>query len=321
MVATVREGKGSWSAAVGEADTTTGQPRSARERFRIGSVSKPFIATVLLQLQAERRLDLDDSVERWLPGLVSDNGNNGSAISLRQLLNHTSGVPDYDEDPGIRANLFTTAFLTHRYDTYTLEQLVRIAIAHPPVFAPGTAHRYSNTNYLLAGLVIEKVTGRPYGEEVERRIVRPLGLTGTSLPGTATDLPRPHARGYSKLFGGSPTPLDVTELNPSMAGSAGSIVSTTADLTRFLSALMRGQLLPRAELEEMTTPGPHGSGGLGLGVGTLSCGVTVWGHDGGIHGSSTLALTTRDGRHVLAVNANADWFRTKLPVAEAEFCG
>ncbi|MER6360348.1 serine hydrolase domain-containing protein [Kitasatospora sp. NPDC001527] len=321
MVATAVDGKGRWSTAVGVADTTTGQPRSARERFRIGSVTKPFVATVLLQLQAEGRLGLDDTVERWLPGLVSGNGNDGSAITLRQLLNHTSGVFDYGDDPGMGASLFTPAFLTLRYDTYSLEQLVRIAVAHPPVFAPGTSHRYSNTNYLLAGLVIERVTGRPWGEEVERRIVRPLGLTGTSAPGTATGLPRPHARGYSTLFGGSATPLDVTELNPSMAGSAGAIVSTTADLTRFLSALMRGRLLPQAELDEMTTPGPHGSGGLGLGAGTLSCGVTVWGHDGGIHGSSTLALTTRDGRHTLALNTNADWFRDKLPLAEAEFCG
>ncbi|MFF2952953.1 serine hydrolase domain-containing protein [Kitasatospora sp. NPDC057965] len=321
MIAATLDRKGSWSASVGVADTTTDQPRSTRERFRIGSVTKPFVATVVLQLQAEGRLDLDDTVERWLPGLVSGNGNDGSAITLRRLLNHTSGVFDYGDDPGMGAKLFTPAFLTRRYDTYSLEQLVRIALSHPPVFAPGTAYRYSNTNYLLAGMVVERVTGHPYGEEVERRIIRPLGLTGTSVPGTATDLPRPHARGYSKLFGGSATPLDVTELNPSMAGSAGEIVSTTADLTRFLSALLRGRLLPPAELEEMTAPGPHDSGGLGLGSGTLSCGVTVWGHDGGIHGSSTLALATRDGRHVLALNANADWFRDKLPLVEAEFCG
>ncbi|MFE7563285.1 serine hydrolase domain-containing protein [Kitasatospora sp. NPDC057500] len=321
MIATAVDTEGSWSAAVGTADTTTGRPRSTRERFRIGSVTKPFIATVVLQLQAEGRLDLDDTVERWLPGLVSGNGNDGSAVTVRQLLNHTSGVFDYGDDPGMGAVLFTPAFLARRYDTYSLEQLVRIALAHPPVFAPGTSYRYSNTNYLLAGMVIERVTGRPYGEEVERRIVRPLGLTGTSAPGTATTLPRPHARGYSTLFGGSATPLDVTELNPSMAGSAGAIVSTTTDLTRFLSALMRGRLLPQAELDEMTAPGPHGSGGLGLGSGTLSCGVTVWGHDGGIHGSSTMALTTRDGRHALALNTNADWFRDKMPLAEAEFCG
>ncbi|MFJ4669625.1 serine hydrolase domain-containing protein [Kitasatospora purpeofusca] len=319
MIATARSEKGSWTTATGTADTTTGQPRLPRERFRIGSVTKTFVATVVLQLQAEGRLDLDDTVDRWLPGVVSGNGNDGSAITVRQLLNHTSGLFAYDDDPGTAAVLFTPQFLSRRYDTYTPEQLVRIAVSHPPVFAPGAKREYSNTNYILAGMIVAEVTGHPYGTEIERRIVRPLALGGTSVPGTATAVPLPHARGYSKLFGGSPTPVDTTELNPSMAGAAGEIVSTTDDLTRFLSALMRGRLLPQAELDEMlTTEGP---GGLGIGGGTLSCGVTVWGHDGGIHGSSTLALTTRDGRHSVAFNANADWFTGKLGLAEAEFCG
>ncbi|MFD4908231.1 serine hydrolase domain-containing protein [Kitasatospora purpeofusca] len=319
MIATARSGRDSWTTAIGTADTTTGQPRSARERFRIGSVTKMFVATVLLQLQAEGRLDLDDTVDRWLPGVVSGNGNDGSAITVRQLLNHTSGLFAYDDDPGMAAVLFTPQFLSRRYDTWTPEQLVRIAVSHPPVFAPGAKREYSNTNYILAGMIVAEVTGHPYGAEIERRIVRPLGLGGTSVPGTATAVPRPHARGYSKLFGGSPTPLDTTELNPSTAGAAGEIISTTDDLTRFLSALMRGRLLPQAELDEMlTTEGP---GGLGIGGGTLSCGVAVWGHDGGIHGSSTLALTTRDGRHSVAFNTNADWFTGKLKLAEAEFCG
>ncbi|WP_406088628.1 serine hydrolase domain-containing protein [Kitasatospora purpeofusca] len=319
MIATAREGHDSWTTAIGTADTTTGQPRSTRERFRIGSVTKMFVATVVLQLQAEGRLDLDDTVDKWLPGVVSGNGNDGSAITVRQLLNHTSGLFAYDDDPGMAAVLFTPQFLSRRYDTYTPEQLVRIAVSHPPVFTPGAKREYSNTNYILAGMIVAEVTGHPYGTEIERRIIRPLGLGGTSVPGTATAVPRPRAHGYSKLFGGSPTPLDTTELNPSMAGAAGEIISTTDDLTRFLSALMRGRLLPQAELDEMlTTEGP---GGLGIGGGTLSCGVAVWGHDGGIHGSSTLALTTRDGRHSVAFNTNADWFTGKLELAEAEFCG
>ncbi|MFD5920968.1 serine hydrolase domain-containing protein [Kitasatospora sp. NPDC058201] len=319
MIATATRPHGSRSVAVGTADTATGQPRSARERFRIGSVTKMFVATVLLQLQAEGRLDLDDAVETWLPGVVSGNGNDGSAISVRQLLDHSSGLFAYDDDPGMAAVLFTPQFLSHRYDTYTPAELVRLAVSHPPVFAPGTKREYSNTNYVLAGMIVAEVTGRPYGTEIERRIIRPLGLGGTSVPGTATAVPRPHARGYSKLFGGSPTPVETTELNPSMAGAAGEIISTTDDLTRFLSALMRGRLLPPAELGEMLTT--EGAGGLGIGGGTLSCGVAVWGHDGGIHGSSTLALTTRDGRHAVAFNANADWFTGKLKLAEAEFCG
>ncbi|MFJ9432922.1 serine hydrolase domain-containing protein [Streptomyces sp. NPDC101490] len=317
-IAGVREGDGDWSAAVGVADTSTGRARSARERFRIGSVTKTFTATVVLQLQAEGRLDLDDTVERWLPGVVPPDGTHSPVITVRQLLGHRSGLFSYDEDPLMIERLASPAFLAHRYDTYRPEDLVRIAVSHPRLFEPGEKVSYSNTNYILAGMIIEKVTGRPYGWEIERRIVRPLGLSGTSLPGTSAGMPRPHALGYSTLFGGSPTPLETTELNPSWGGAAGEMISTTADLTRFYAALMRGKLLPRAEMAEMVpaTGGP----GLGIGTAKLSCGVTLWGHDGGIHGSSTVALTTRDGRHVAAFHTNADWVVGERRLMEAEFC-
>ncbi|MFJ9517944.1 serine hydrolase domain-containing protein [Kitasatospora sp. NPDC101801] len=318
MTVTAREGQRSWSAAVGVADLRTGQPRSARERFRIGSVTKTFVATVLLQLQGEGRLDLDDPVEKWLPGVVHGNGNDGAAITVRQLLSHTSGVYSYDEDPELARLLFTAEFLTHRYDTYPARELVRVAMSHPPVFVPGAKRAYSNTNFILAGLVIGKVTGHSYAEEIERRIIRPLGLTGTSLPGTASDLPRPHARGYSTLYGGSTDLVDTTELNPSWGGAAGEMISTTDDLTRFLAALLRGRLLPEAQLTEMLgTPTGYG---LGIGHATLSCGITVWGHEGSIHGFSTVALATRDGHHAVAFSSNADWFEGELQLAEAEFC-
>ncbi|MFE7193742.1 serine hydrolase domain-containing protein [Kitasatospora sp. NPDC057541] len=314
----VREGRDSWSAAVGAADTATGQPRSPRERFRIGSLTKTFTATVVLQLRAEGRLSLDDTVEKWLPGVVQGNGNDGARITVRQLLGHTSGLFSYDEDPTMIQRLASPDFLVHRFDTYRPEDLVRTAVSHPPVFAPGTSRSYSNTNFVLAGMIIAKVTGRPYGEEIEKRIIRPLGLSATTLPGTAAGLPQPHALGYSTLFGGSPTPLEATELNPSWGGSAGEMISTTADLTRFYSVLMRGQLLPQAELDEMVPA----AGGPGLGIGSvkLSCGITVWGHSGTIHGSSTIALTTRDGRHAAAFNTNADWVEGERALGEAEFC-
>ncbi|MFE2107004.1 serine hydrolase domain-containing protein [Kitasatospora sp. NPDC059463] len=317
-IAGVREGDDSWSAAVGAADTATGRPRSPRERFRIGSLTKTFTATVVLQLRAEGRLGLDDPVERWLPGVVRGNGNDGTTITVRQLLGHTSGLFSFDEDPAMIQRLASPDFLLHRYDTYRPEDLVRTALAHPPLFPPGTSRAYSNTNYLLAGMIIAEVTGRSYGEEIERRIIRPLGLSATTLPGTAVELPRPHALGYSTLFGGSPTPLETTELNPSWGGAAGEMISTTADLTRFYSALMRGRLLPRAELDEMIPA----AGGPGLGIGSvkLHCGAVVWGHTGTIHGSSTVALATRDGRHVAAFNTNADWVEGERALAEAEFC-
>lgn len=323
----VRDAHGTWSAAVGVADLTTDRPRRPGDRFRIGSITKTFVSTVILQLEAEHRIDLDNTVEHWLPGLVRGNGNDGRLITVRQLLNHTSGLYSYDADPGFRANVFTSAFLTHRYDTYTPEQLVRTALAHAPHFAAGTAYKYSNTDYILVGLIVQKVTGHRYGTEIEQRVIKPLGLRSTTVPGTTAVMPRPHGRGYSKFPDDAPDePVhDVTDLNPSMAWAAGEMISSAGDLTRFYSALMRGGLLPKAQLTEMLTtassgPGIHG-GGLGISPATLSCGITVWGHDGGIHGSTSLALTTRDGGHTAAFNFNADWTGSVKALAEAEFCG
>lgn len=319
---------GAWSATAGVGDLRSGAPRSAADRYRVGSITKTFISTVLLQLEAEGRLSLDDTVDTWLPGVVRGNGNDGTAITVRQLLNHTSGIFNYTADDGFGATyLARDGFLRHRYDTLTPGQLVAVALAHEPDFAPGTSWNYSNTNYVLAGMVIEKVTGRSYASQIRDRIIKPLKLRATSLPGTRVTLPSPSSRAYSKLAETTTGPTyDVTALNPSWASSAGEMISDNADLNRFYSALLRGRLLPREQLREMRTtvavdgvPGMRY--GLGLLEGTLSCGVRVWGHDGGIHGSSTVALATADGRHSLAFNFNGDWAGDSLAVAEAEFCG
>lgn len=325
VTATARDRRGTWSATAGVGDLRTGQKRSPHDRYRVGSITKTFVATVLLQLEAEGRLSLDDTVDTWLPGLVTGNGHDGTRITLRQLLNHTSGVFDYtaDEDFG-RTYFQKDGFLEHRYDTLTPEELVRVALAHKPDFEPGTSWNYSNTNYVLAGLVIEKATGRPYGEEVRRRIIDPLRLTATSVPGTRVSPPRPHSRAYSKLAQTADGPThDVTRLNPSMAFSAGEMISDSQDLDRFYRALLSGRLLPSEQLDEMTDTVPLDATrayGLGLLSTTLSCGVTVWGHGGGIHGSVSEAVTTRNGRHSLAFNFNGDWAGDTEAVVEAEFC-
>ncbi|MER5786874.1 serine hydrolase domain-containing protein [Streptomyces sp. NPDC001980] len=326
--ATARDGHGTWSATAGVGDIRTGAPRSPSDHYRVGSITKTFVATVLLQLEAEGRLSLDDTVDKWLPGVVSGHGNDGRRITVRQLLNHTSGIFNYtaDDDFG-RTYFLKDGFFKHRYDTLTPAGLVAIATQHEPAFAPGTSWAYSNTNYVLAGMVIKAVTGRSYAQEITDRVIKPLHLTGTSLPGTRTTVPRLSSRAYSKLAETTTGPTyDVTALNPSMASSAGEMISTSADLTRFYEALLRGRLLPAHQLKEMKTttpvPGdPNSAYGLGLIEVTLPCGVRVWGHDGGIHGSSSTAATTPDGRHALALNFNADWTGDKDAVAEAEFCG
>ncbi|MFD4410059.1 serine hydrolase domain-containing protein [Streptomyces sp. NPDC058476] len=328
VTATAKDGHGTWSATSGVGDLRTKEPRSTADRYRVGSITKTFVSTVLLQLEAEGRLSLDDTVDKWLPGVVRGHGNDGRRITVRQLLNHTSGIYNYtaDEDFG-RTYFLKDGFLQHRYDTKTPEQLVQIAMSHTPDFAPGTSWNYSNTNYVLAGMVIAKVTGHSYAAEIRDRIIEPLGLRGTSVPGTKVTVPQPSSRAYSKLAETATGPsYDVTKLNPSLASSAGEMISDSRDLNRFYTALLTGELLPRKQLKEMKTTvkvdvAPNIGYGLGLIDSKLSCGVHVWGHDGGIHGSTSSAVTTADGRHSLAFNFNADWSGAGDAVIEAEFCG
>ncbi|MFP8943987.1 serine hydrolase domain-containing protein [Streptomyces fenghuangensis] len=320
-----RNGRRTWTASAGVADLDTERPRIRPDRFRVGSITKTFVATVMLQLQEEGRLDLDDPVEEWLPGVVRGNGHDGRRVTLRRLLNHTSGIFDYTSDEEFNRRLLKD-FEKHRYDTYTPEQLVGIAMAHEPDFAPGTDWSYSNTNYVLAGMVIEAVTGDSYAHQIERRVLRPLGLRATELPGTRATMPRPHGRAYFPL-GPEGELTDVTDFNPSAAGAAGEMVSTVDDLNRFVRALMSGRLLSEGSMAEMLDTVPTGEQGFdhyGLGLQTreLSCGEQVWGHSGGIPGSASFALTTRDGRHSLALNLNAQGIPVNAAAAvEAEFCG
>ncbi|MFJ9103659.1 serine hydrolase domain-containing protein [Streptomyces sp. NPDC102405] len=325
---TARDGGSTWSTTAGVGNLTTHAPRSADDRYRVGSITKTFVSTVLLQLEAEGRLSLDDTVEKWLPGLVHGNGHDGSRITVRQLLNHTSGIFNYTADETFgRTYFLKDGFLEHRYDTKTPEQLVAIAMAHKPNFAPGTSWNYSNTNYVVAGMVIQKVTGRSYGEEIRHRVIDPLHLTATSVPGTRVTVPQPSSRAYGKLAETATGPTyDVTRLNPSLASSSGEMISDSAELDRFYAALLKGRLLPPKQLKEMKTTVavegiPNARYGLGLIDRELSCGVHVWGHDGGIHGSSSVAVTTADGRHSVAFNFNGDWSGDTDAVVEAEFCG
>ncbi|MFD5230529.1 serine hydrolase domain-containing protein [Streptomyces qaidamensis] len=327
VTVTVRRGHGTWAATAGVGNLETGKPRSARDHYRIASVTKTFVATVVLQLEAEGRLSLDDTVEKWLPGVVRGNGHDGRRITVRQLLNHTSGIFDYLEDPGFQQTYMTAeGFLKHRFDEAAPEDMLAIAMKNEPYSEPGASFAYSNTNYLLAARVVERVTGHDYGDEIDRRIIGPLHLTSTSVPTTRATLPRPSGRAYSKLARTDRGPTyDVTELNPRLAYGSGQMVSSSADLTRFLTALLRGRLLPPEQLKEMrsTVESSRETSRYGLGLvdRELSCGVHVWGHDGGIYGSNSDAVTTEDGRHSLAVNFNGDWSGSTDAIIEAEFCG
>ncbi|MFD7844124.1 serine hydrolase domain-containing protein [Nocardia sp. NPDC059764] len=303
--ARVIEPDGTQSVATsGTADLATGDPVPSDGYFRMASTAKTFVATVVLQLAGEGTLTLDDTVERWLPDMVRGNGNDGARITLRQLLQHTSGI--HDDLPG-----YTTPeeYTQQRYDIYTPAQLIARAMAHTPDFAPGSGWQYSNTGYILLAEIIQRATGRPAHTEIETRIVTPLGLRGTRWLGDSPTLPQPHARAYQ--FFGPGSEVDVTDqvaLEPENL----SWVTTTADENTFFRALLGGRLLPADRLAEMKrtvpvsgdleTMWPGGRYGLGLAERPLSCGGAYWSHEGGDGGYITLNGVTGDGARSVVVS-------------------
>lgn len=307
-IATVRDGDGEVRTyTAGKGDLETGAPIDPTSRVRIASNTKMFTATLVLQLVAEDEVRLGARVERYLPGLVRGHGNDGRRITVRQLLQQTSGLPDYDEivlDGG--GDLRSAA---HTY--FEPRQLLDAALAERRHFAPGTKWEYSNTNYVLLGLLAQRVTGRPIGELMTQRIIEPLGLTNTYWPEQGEQVIRgTHPRGY---FADGPGGAwrDLTDLDPSLGWAAGQLVSTPADLGRFMQGLFDGKLLPAAQLKQMMTtvparefePDPNWRYGLGLASTRLDCGPVGWGHGGDIQGFETRNLITRDGRWaVVTVN-------------------
>ncbi|GAD84688.1 beta-lactamase family protein [Nocardia asteroides NBRC 15531] len=307
---------GEQTVTAGVGDVAAGTPIPDGAFVRIGSNTKTFVATVILQLVAEGKVELDAPVERYLPGVVRGNGNDGSRITVRQLLQHTSGLTDYlaGGDPSLRTDTGSPQLQpdtdTVRRQRYTPAELVAIAMSMPPQFEPGARAVYTNTNYILLGMLIEQVTGRPAVTEIGTRILEPLGLRDTYFPAPGeTGLRAPHPHGYHETGG---TRLDFTDLDPSWADTAGAMIATGADLNRFFIALLSGELLPAAQLDEMRRTVsfdrmPTAGYGLGLIERTASCGVRVTGHGGSIPGFGTHTGVTPDGRAVvLTVNELPD---------------
>ncbi|MFG1996393.1 serine hydrolase domain-containing protein [Actinoplanes sp. NPDC048988] len=304
-------------------------------KFRIGSYTKPFVAATVLQLAGERKLSLDDKVERFLPGLIRSNGNDGRKITVRQLLQHTSGLPEYTN--AMTAMGTEEGFQESRLRTWTNAELVGLATRFPADFAPGTRWSYSNTGYVVASMIIEKVTGHTWQQEVRDRIVRPLGLRDTYLPGTTPTIPRPHAVGYQRFPGPGATPedprygepIDATLLNPSLAGPAGEMISTADDANTFLRALVTGKVLKRAQLAEMQRTvatddnlrarWPGARYGLGIVWADNSCGG-YWSHGGDIPGFMTRNGVTPNGSRSVTVSINTDSLKpdpgVQMPTAD-----
>ncbi|WP_370947087.1 serine hydrolase domain-containing protein [Amycolatopsis sp. cg5] len=310
--------KGQWSGTSGVADLRTGAPVRPDGYFRIGSTTKVYTAVMVLQLAQEHRIDLDQPVQRYLPGLLPASY---PSIPVYTLLDHTSGLPSVD----IPQLYDPQWILKHRYEHWSPRQVVEKALTHPLDFQPGTAQKYTNTAYVTAGMLVEKVTGRSYARNLRDRITEPLGLCHTYYPNDDPHLPHPAARGYLNVDGVDLTGIDVdvvtrdgvkfadvTEMNQSIPGAAGAIISTSADLDAFLTGLLDGRLLgkemmprlyavPQVPMFDGSGPATYSQGLMRLKIGAY----TVWGKTGSRYGYSSGVFATKDLKRKVAYSVNA----------------
>ncbi|MGO1050270.1 serine hydrolase domain-containing protein [Crossiella sp. CA198] len=302
------------------------------DRVRIGSNTKTFVAVAVLQLVGEGKIELDAPIEKYLPNLVRGQAGDGRTITVRQILQHTSGLPNYTRFIGLEG------FQAVRDRYVSPRETLDAALDHPADFAPGTDFSYSNTGYTLAGLLIQKVTGRPVAEVVTERVIKPAGLRDTYWPNVGErDIRGKHAKGYNKAGNVDPESpvVDATRQDTGWGWAAGELVGTPSDLNRFFAALLGGKLLGQAELAEMKRTVPTkglfagATYGLGLMRFELSCGKVLWGHGGDIPGYETRGGVTEDGRGVaVAVTALPGTFgngaaahQQVLDLVDAAACG
>src|SRR5256714_5516340 len=240
-------GRGTWIRTAGLADRATKRPMQVQDYTRIGSLTKTFIGTLILQLVGEGKLGLDDPIQRWAPEVP-----NAQHTTVRELLNMSSGLYNYSGDKQWARQAFapTGQVLARQWAP---AQLVRVAIAHKPYFPPGQGYHYSNTNTILLGMIIEQITGRPVQDVLRTRILQQLGLTHTIFP-TTMAMPSPHVHGYS-ADGGPLTEVNTTA-NMSWGWTAGAMISTLADLHTWVQALATGRVLSPALQKQRLTLSP-----------------------------------------------------------------
>lgn len=305
---------GNWRGSAGVHDLGSGRAADPDARFRAGSTTKVVTAAVVLQLAAEGRIGLGTPVQKYLPGLLPSSF---EPITVRQLLNHTSGIRAGD---GFGDD-FEGAY-AHRFDTLTPRQVVASAVAKGPESAPGERQDYLNINYTILGLLIEKVTGHPYAREAERRILRPAGMRDTYFPGTDPRIHGPHNHGYQAVRrpDGTTAFIDVTDWNQADRWAAGDMISTTADLERLITHLFRGQLVPARQLKEMFTV-PAGIEGADMSAGLQRFeyeGTVYWIKSGARYGYSAVVGGTRNLSRTLVYSVDSTDAKgdTMNPVAQ-----
>ncbi|MGW2637891.1 serine hydrolase domain-containing protein [Streptomyces sp. NPDC001348] len=282
---------GTWRGSAGVHDLVSGRAADPDARFRAGSTTKVVTAAAVLRLAAEGRVDLDASIEHYLPGLLGPGFR--EPVTVRQLLNHTSGIQAGDG----WGDSFEDQY-AHRFDTLTPARVVASAVAKGPEFRPGEKQDYLNINYTILGMLIEKVTGRSYASEATRLVLRPAGMRDTYFPGTGPRIRGPHNHGYQKVTkaGGTTEFVDVTEWNQADRWAAGDMISTTADLERLVHALFGGRIVPGPQLREMFTV-PAGIKGATYSAGLQRFvyeGQVYWMKSGGRYGYNTVIAATRN---------------------------
>ncbi|MFB7100845.1 serine hydrolase domain-containing protein [Streptomyces hydrogenans] len=316
LFAEVRDGDEVWRGAVGVADVATGRPVTVDMRHRVGSITKTFTAAAVLR-QAERgRIGLDTPIGRYLPTLVP--GERGEAITVRMLINHTSGLAEYlpYAYPSLKAfpalaDTGPESFDDLRHTRFDPAELIGMGVAAPAAGSPGgSPGLYSNTNYLLLGELLEEVTGLTADACVTRDVIERAGLRDTELP-AGPELGGPRARMYEAWFGMIDPPRDYSVYDMSWVKVAGSLVSTVADLNRFYRLLLAGEIVSPASLAQMrhtvpiiTQEGRPGEYGLGLYPMRTDGRATFWGHGGTVWGAGALAMIREDGRRQMAVAVN-----------------
>ena len=297
------------NAAAGIGNLETGEAPPLDGEVRIGSNTKTFVAVVILQLVQEGKISLDEPIETYLPGLLRGEGIDGTKITVRQLLQHTSGLPEYHDTLVLEKDIFQV-----KDNYYSHRDLLDVALGKPAAFEPGSQFTYTNTNYIVLTLLAERLEHRPFAEQIDKRIVEPLGLSRTYYPGPGEeDIRGTHPHGYHR---NTPTEewKDITRIDPSWAGGAGAMISTPSELTKFIQATFDGTLLNQDSITEMkkTVDTDHPEiwmGGYGLGIFpmSLSCGGEAWGHSGGIPGYGSYNMVGPDGTAVaLTVTAPSD---------------
>ncbi|WP_030762972.1 MULTISPECIES: serine hydrolase domain-containing protein [unclassified Streptomyces] len=286
-------GKGSYLRSFGVADKTTGAPMAPDLHVRIGSETKTFTVTALLQLVDQGKAGLDDTIGTYVTGVP-----NGDRITLRQLAGMRSGLFNYSLDEG-----FVKKFEADPEQSFTPQQLLDVSFGHPVLFEPGAEFDYSNTNLILLGLVVEKITGRPLHEVITKDVLGPAGLRSTVFP-TSPALPTPYAHGYTDQTASGKVE-DATRWNPSWAWAAGEMVSDVQDLRSWARTLATGTLLKPATQAERLKTTPMNIPGAGYGLGIFN--VQGWiGHNGSIPGYEVLPVYLPSAQATMVIVLNTD---------------